>query len=60
MLVLNRYPGEQIIIGSDIVVSVIRVSGADGGTVRLGIVAPRATDVRRMERGPISPPMPVK
>jgi carbon storage regulator len=46
MLVLSRKPGERILIGNDIVVTVVRFQG---GTVRLGIEAPREFAVVREE-----------
>ena len=46
MLVLSRRVGEKIVIGNEIVVEVLSVSG-DG--VRLGIKAPGATSVHRYE-----------
>lgn len=46
MLVLTRKKREQIFIGDDIVVKVIRVSGE---SVRLGIEAPRGVNVQREE-----------
>jgi len=46
MLVLSRRPGERILIGNDIVVTVVRFQG---GTVRLGIEAPREFAVIREE-----------
>ena len=46
MLVLSRRVGEQLIIGGDIVLTVIEVRG-DG--VRLGIDAPRSVRVHRAE-----------
>lgn len=46
MLVLSRKPGERILIGEDIVVTVVRFQG---GTVRLGIEAPREHAVIREE-----------
>lgn len=46
MLVLSRRPGEKIVIGNEIVVEVLSVSG-DG--VRLGIKAPASTSVHRYE-----------
>ena len=46
MLVLSRRPGESIIIGGEIVVTVIEVRG---GQVRVGIDAPRSIDVHREE-----------
>lgn len=46
MLVLSRRVGEKIVIGNEIVVEVLSVSG-DG--VRLGVKAPAATSVHRYE-----------
>ncbi len=47
MLVLSRRTGESVVIGDDVVVTVLEVKG-DGG-VRLGIDAPRSTRVHRAE-----------
>jgi carbon storage regulator len=46
MLVLTRKIGEKLVIGNEIVVEVLEVSG-DG--VRLGIGAPRETSIHRHE-----------
>lgn len=46
MLVLSRKPGERIVIGEDVVVTVIRVGP---NTVRLGIDAPREKSIVREE-----------
>lgn len=46
MLVLSRRQGESIVIGGEIVVTVIEVRG---GQVRIGIDAPRSIDVHREE-----------
>jgi len=46
MLVLSRHPGESIIIGGEVVVTVVEVRG---DKVRLGIEAPRSIDVHRKE-----------
>lgn len=46
MLVLSRKSLESIVIGGDIVVTVLEVRG---DKVRLGIEAPRTTEVDRME-----------
>jgi len=46
VLVLTRRVGEKLVIGNNIVVEVLSVSG-DG--VRLGIVAPKETAVHRFE-----------
>ena len=46
MLVLSRRPGQKIIIGNEITVEVISVSGEG---IRLGISAPESTSVHRYE-----------
>lgn len=46
MLVLTRRPGESIVIGNDIVVTVVEIKG---GQVRIGINAPRDVQVHREE-----------
>jgi carbon storage regulator len=46
MLVLTRRPGESIVVGDDIVVTVIEIKG---GQVRIGIDAPRSVEVYREE-----------
>jgi len=46
MLVLSRKIGESVIIGGDIVVTVVRV---DGDAVRIGIAAPANVPVHRQE-----------
>jgi len=46
MLVLSRKANQQLIIGDNIVVRIVRVSG---GTVRLGIEAPAEVSIRRAE-----------
>jgi carbon storage regulator len=46
MLVLTRRPGESIMVGESIVVTVIEIKG---GQVRIGIDAPREVDVYREE-----------
>jgi carbon storage regulator len=46
MLVLSRRPGEQLQIGTDIIVEVLEISGTQ---VRLGITAPREVPVLREE-----------
>lgn len=46
MLVLTRRPGESIVVGEDIVITVIEIKG---GQVRIGIDAPRSVDVYREE-----------
>ncbi len=46
MLILTRRVGESVIIGDDIVLTVVEVRG---DAVRLGIEAPRSVDVHREE-----------
>lgn len=46
MLVLSRKVGEKIVIGGNIVVTVIEI---DRGKIRLGITAPREIPVFRQE-----------
>jgi carbon storage regulator len=46
MLILTRRVGESVVIGDDIVVTVVEVRG---DAIRLGIEAPRAVDVHREE-----------
>ena len=44
MLVLTRRPMERILIGDDIIVTVVRI---DGNKVRIGIDAPIEVDISR-------------
>ena len=46
MLVLTRRVGEKLVIGNEVIVEVLSVSGEG---VRLGIIAPRETSVHRFE-----------
>jgi len=46
VLVLSRRPGESIMIGTDVVITVLEVSGE---TVRIGVRAPREIAVHREE-----------
>lgn len=46
MLVISRRAGKSVVIGDNICVTVLSVTGK---TVRLGIAAPRATPVHRQE-----------
>jgi carbon storage regulator len=46
VLVLTRRPGESIMIGDDVVITVLDVRGE---VVRLGIKAPRSVQVHREE-----------
>lgn len=49
MLILSRKPGEQLILGENIVVTVAEVRG---NRVKIGIDAPKETKVRRAEIEP--------
>ena len=46
MLVLSRKPGERILIGDDITVTIVRIGP---NNVRLGIDAPKEVPVHRQE-----------
>ena len=46
MLIVSRREGEKLMIGDDVVISVVEVAG---GTVKLGIEAPRSVPVYREE-----------
>ncbi len=46
MLILTRRPGERVVIGDDILITVMGVSGH---TVRLGISAPEGVSIYREE-----------
>ena len=46
MLIITRRPGEKIMLGDEIVIEVIEVSGS---SVRVGIAAPRSVPVYREE-----------
>lgn len=46
MLILTRRAGENIVVGDDIVISVIEIRG---DAVRLGIEAPRSMSIHREE-----------
>ena len=46
MLIVSRREGEKLMIGDDVVISVVEVTG---GTVKLGIEAPRSVPVYREE-----------
>jgi carbon storage regulator len=46
MLILTRRPGERVVIGDDILITVMGVSGH---TVRLGIAAPEGIPIYREE-----------
>lgn len=49
MLILTRRVGESIMIGENIVVTVMQVDGRGGGTVRVGVAAPKGIIVDREE-----------
>lgn len=46
MLVLTRKPGEQIVIGGNVVITVLKIGP---GRVKLGIKAPDDVDITRTE-----------
>jgi carbon storage regulator len=46
VLVLSRRPGESVVIGDDVVITVLEVRG---DVIRLGITAPRSVQVHREE-----------
>lgn len=46
MLVLSRKPGERILVGDDVQITVVRIGP---NTVRLGIDAPREISIVRQE-----------
>lgn len=46
MLVLSRHKDERIVIGDDVVITVVEIRG---DKVRLGIEAPKETSVHRQE-----------
>jgi carbon storage regulator len=46
MLILTRRPGERVVIGNDVLITVMGVSGH---TVRLGIEAPEGISIYREE-----------
>lgn len=46
MLTITRRPGERILIGDDVVIEIVAVTGT---TVRVGITAPRERPIYREE-----------
>jgi len=46
MLMLTRRPGERVVVGEDVVIEVVEISGQ---TVRLGIAAPESLPIYREE-----------
>lgn len=53
MLVLSRKKDEELHLGDDIRIKVVRITG---GRVRLGIVAPKSIEVRRGKDRPENRP----
>jgi len=51
MLVLSRKPAESIIIGKDIVITVLSIKG---NQIRIGIEAPRSINIVREEISDLS------
>lgn len=51
MLVLSRKPGEKILIGDQVAITIVRIGP---NTVRLGIDAPRDMNIVREELCPVS------
>ena len=49
MLVLSRKVGEKIVIGGNIVITVLEFPPGGHGKIRLGIEAPREVSVHRLE-----------
>lgn len=47
MLILTRLANEEIVIGDDIVIRILKIQG--GYNVRVGITAPREVSVQRRE-----------
>jgi carbon storage regulator len=46
MLIITRKPGEKIMLGDDVVIEIMAVSGS---SVRIGIAAPRSLPIFREE-----------
>jgi carbon storage regulator len=55
MLVLTRKPGEEIVIGDNIRLTVVAICGSQ---VRLGLTAPRAVSIQREELRNVPRPPP--
>jgi carbon storage regulator len=50
MLVLSRFVNQSIVVGEDVVVTVVEVTGGrDGPRVKLGITAPEGIRIDRVE-----------
>jgi len=47
MLVISRRPGEEIMIGDEVIIKILEFRS--GGKIRLGITAPKEVDVHRGE-----------
>lgn len=59
MLVLTRKPGERILVGNDVVITIVRIGP---NTVRLGIEAPGQMNIVRdelVDPSTITPRLPV-
>jgi carbon storage regulator len=52
MLVLTRKPGQRLMIGDNVVVTILSVRN---GQVRVGIEAPRSVSIRREELEAFAP-----
>lgn len=48
MLILTRYPGQEIVIGDDIVITVLK-NDQKSDRVKLGFSAPNSVDIHRRE-----------
>jgi carbon storage regulator len=46
MLIITRRPGERVMLGDDVIIQVIEVSGSN---VRIGIDAPKSVAIYREE-----------
>lgn len=46
MLILSRKPGEKILVGEDVVITIVRIGPS---SVRLGIEAPQGVSIMREE-----------
>lgn len=54
MLVLSRKNGEQLLIGDDIVITIVRIGQ---GAVRIGVDAPDSMNIVRAELVPAATPV---
>jgi carbon storage regulator len=57
MLLLTRKKGEQITIGDDITITVVKLKG---GQVRIGIDAPKEVHIQRVGNRPVLETIPFK